>query len=50
LQNLLPEPFQEIHPVGLVMNNWLLVVAASGEVREGAMIFETKLPSHRCDA
>lgn len=35
-QSLLPEPCQEIRPVGRIMNNRLLVVAASGAVREGA--------------
>ena len=43
LQNLLPEPCQEIRPVGLIMKDRLLVVATSGEVLEGARIFYAKL-------
>ena len=43
LQNLLPKPCQEIRPVGLIMKDHLLVVAASGEVLDDARIFHTKL-------
>ena len=42
-QHFLPEPCQEIRPVGLIMKDRLLVVAASGEGLEGARIFHTKL-------
>lgn len=41
-QNLLPEPCQEIRPVGLVVKDRPLVVAASGEELEGARIFHMK--------
>jgi hypothetical protein len=37
-QHFLPEPCQEIRPVGLIMKDRLLVVAASGEVQGHAMI------------
>ena len=43
LQNLLLQPCQEIRSVGLAMKDRLLVLAASGEVREGARIFHAKL-------
>ena len=42
-QHILPEPCQEIRPVGLIMKNRLLVVAASCGVLEGVRIFHTKL-------
>ena len=42
-QNLLPEPCQEIRPVGLVVKDRLLVVASNGEALEGARIFHMKL-------
>ena len=34
---------KSVHPVGLVVKDRLLVVAASGEVLEGVRIFHTKL-------
>jgi hypothetical protein len=45
-QNLLLESCQEIRPVGLVMNNRLLVGATSGEVGEGVRVFRSKMASH----
>ena len=45
-KNLLPEPCQEIRPVGLVMNHRQLVVATSGEVVEGTLVSRAKLGTH----
>ena len=46
LEDFVTEQFQEMLPVGLVVIDRLLVVAASGEVVERARVFHAKLASH----